>query len=469
MSVHIDPGTNIQSVINLNAAGTVYCLRPGAHRLQSLVPKNGDQIIGEYGAILSGARALTEWFQDGSRWYVNAQTQQGALHPGAECLPDYPMCGYPEDLFFDNNLKTRAVTLSAVAPGRWFLDTAGDRIYVGDNPAGHIVETSVNTQAISGSASAVTIKNLYLEKYANPGQSGALNGENSSSWQVLNCEARYNHGIGIRVGNSMTVQNCGLHHNQQMGIGGIGSNVLVDTNEIHHNNVQFNYGWEGGGTKFVKTDGLILRNNYSHHNQGPGLWLDIDNLDYLIENNRSEDNDGTAGAAGGIMIEISWGGVIRNNICRRNSLHYAGYGWGAGILIAASGGQLLDIYGNTVEDNGDGIVLIQQDRNANGTELATFWPGPNNGYYLCQNVSVHNNNIRQPNIGTDVIALGAVQDAPVNGDGGTGIFARNNHFEANASQTQGSTNYFAWNGGIGSFAAWQGYGHDTPVGSCSTF
>ncbi len=469
MAVHIEPGTTIQTAVNANAAGTTYCLRPGVHRLQSIVPKNGDTFIGEYGAILSGARALTQWIQDGSRWYVTGQTQSGALHGGAEVLATFPMAGYPEDLFFDNVVKTRVSSLAAVSAGRWFLDHAADRIYVGDNPAGHIVETSVTPSGFSGAASSVTIRNIYLEKYACAAQAGALDGASGSGWDVLDCAVRYNHGIGLRIGTGMEVLRCDIHNNQQMGIGGIGTNVLVENNRIHHNNVQFNYGWEGGGSKFVRTEGLILRNNYAHDNQGPGLWLDIDNLDYLIENNRCEDNNGTVGAASGIFVEISWGGIIRNNICRRNSRSYASYGWGAGILVAASGGQGLEIYGNTVEDNGDGIVLIQQDRNNGGASLASFWPGPNNGFYLVQNVNVHDNTVRQGIVATDIVAAGALQDGAVDGDGGVGIFSRGNVFEANTYQTQGSTTYFAWQHAIRTFAAWQGYGHDTPSGSCTTF
>lgn len=55
-SVDIFPGVNIQSIINANSAGTIYCLRAGLHlRTTSVIPKTGDTIHGEFGATLDGS------------------------------------------------------------------------------------------------------------------------------------------------------------------------------------------------------------------------------------------------------------------------------------------------------------------------------------------------------------------------------------------------------------------------------
>lgn len=55
-AVSISPGTNIQTVINANPAGTTYGLLAGTHLITaSLVPKTGDTFVGEYGAILDAS------------------------------------------------------------------------------------------------------------------------------------------------------------------------------------------------------------------------------------------------------------------------------------------------------------------------------------------------------------------------------------------------------------------------------
>ena len=58
-----------------------------------------------------------------------------------------------------------------------------------------------------------------------------------------------------------------------------------------------------------------MRDNHVHHNEGPGLWTDIDNIHTLYEGNLVEHN-----ANVGIFHEISYDAVIRNNIVRDNGL-----------------------------------------------------------------------------------------------------------------------------------------------------
>ena len=110
---------------------------------------------------------------------------------------------------------------------------------------------------------------------------------------------------------------------------------------------------EAGATKFVFTNRLVVRDNFSHHNHGPGLWTDIDNNDCLYEGNRVEDNDWR-----GIFHEISYACVIRNNVVRNNGHSFpAGTPLfvleGAGILVNSSAD--VEIYGNVVEGNRNGI------------------------------------------------------------------------------------------------------------------
>ncbi|MDP1465830.1 right-handed parallel beta-helix repeat-containing protein, partial [Klebsiella pneumoniae] len=72
----------------------------------------------------------------------------------------------------------------------------------------------------------------------------------------------------------------------QIGIAGIGDDVLIENNEIAFNNYAgYGASWEAGGTKFVRTNNLIVRGNRVHHNNGPGLWTDIDNMNSTISDN----------------------------------------------------------------------------------------------------------------------------------------------------------------------------------------
>ena len=51
-----------------------------------------------------------------------------------------------------------------------------------------------------------------------------------------------------------------------------------------------------------------MRGNYSHDNNGTGMWTDIDNIHTLYENNVVAHN-----TMAGISHEISYDAIIRNN------------------------------------------------------------------------------------------------------------------------------------------------------------
>ena len=447
-NVSVAPGQNVQAAIDSVAEGAVILIKAGVHRLPSpIAPRNRQTIVGEPGAILSGARLLTDWVADGSDWKIMGQTQQAGAHTGAMCLPGY-RCREPEDLFRDNVRLIHVASRAELGPGKWFFDYGSDTIYVRDSPLGHSMETSVTQHAIVGPAAGVTVRDLVIEKFANRAQTGAIGGGRpGQNWTIRNNVVRFNHGGGVEFNAKTWVYQNKLIHNGQLGVhtGGGGPIVgaVIEDNEIAHNNAAgFDSGWEAGGSKFVHTDGLIVRDNWVHHNAGPGLWTDIDNINTLYEGNLVEDNysPGVSASAAGIFHEISYSAVIRNNTIRRNGLNFDTWGWGAGILIAASGGSGVEIYGNVLEDNKDGIMLIQQPRGSGRY-----------GPYLVQNVHVHDNTIRMREGWS-----GAVQDG-----GDNAIFtSRNNRFENNTYHLGSGIRYFAWMNGERTESEWRSFGQD---------
>ena len=243
-SVVIPAGSSIQAAVNSNPEGTSFLIKAGVYRLQTVVPKAGDIFTGEAGAILNGSRQVSP-VQSGSYWVVTGQSQQGV--PVGMCEPTNPGCMYPEDLFFDNVPLVHVLSLGAVGPGKWYFDYGGDTVYMADNPAGHVVEIGVQRTAFTGSVANVQIRNLVIEKYANPGQIGAI-GEQypGPGWVLDGNEVRLNHGVGIRAAANMTITNNKVHHNGELGIGGIGNDILVQGNEIaYNNNLNFFTAWGG--------------------------------------------------------------------------------------------------------------------------------------------------------------------------------------------------------------------------------
>jgi RNA polymerase sigma factor (sigma-70 family) len=376
--ISIYPGDDIQKIVDANPEGTAFFIKSGVHRMQSVTPKPGDTFEGEKGAALNGSVVLSDFAREGRCWVAKNQKQRGQIHGEPE--PDSPGAPFAEDLFFDDRPLKHVRKLEDVAPEKWFFDYDADKIYFADDPAGKRVETSVTRCAFAGQGERVAIRSLLIEKYACPAQMGVI-GEQypAKSWSVEDCEIRLNHGTGITLTGGWTVRRCNIHHNGQKGIGGDGSNVVIEDNEIAYNNyAHFSPGWEAGGSKFADTTGLLLKKNRVHHNRGPGLLIQTGNVDPICEGNSCYENLGP-----GIMLDRGYGGIVRNNVLTDNNRGISDWLWGSQLLIRST--SRVEVTENIVEasmEGGDGIGLIQQNMGAG-----------KQGAYLLADINVHHNEI----------------------------------------------------------------------------
>lgn len=421
-----NPGDNVASIVASQPSGTTFVFNPGVYRRVSITARNGDSFVGEPGAILSGARVLQGFDAGDGFWSIGGQTSQLFAHGGcADFLGQgYNGCQHPEQLFLDGEPLWQVTNSSQLTSGRWYFDYGADRIYLADDPTGRLVELSVTEVAFQGRARDVTIDGLTIEKYANRAQRGAIDGDSGQGgWLLINNEVRYNHGTGIRTHTDMVLRDNYVHHNGQMGIAGLGDRILVTGNEISYNGISgFNPFWEAGGTKFVLTNDLVVRDNFVHHNKGRGLWTDIDNRNSLFEDNLVELNDQS-----GIAHEISYSATIRNNVVRNNGLAFDVWVWGAQIIVQNSSDTTIS--GNTVTvaaSGGDGIAVVNQNRGS-----GKF------GVYVSRNVTIE---------GNDVTYLGNVGQSGVADDTNGRPSCRddaNNSFEGNTYR-MGSTETRHW-------------------------
>jgi PKD repeat protein len=249
LNTTIYPGEDIQAAVDANPAGTEFLIKAGVHRLQSVRPKSGNTFTGEPGAIMSGAKVLTEFQRDGDLWVATGQTQENPNRTGycwdgtgngGVMFPAAPRCNYPEDMFIDGQPLFHVASRGDVGPGSWFFDYPSDRIYFYDDPNGHLVETSVSESAFNGvhGASGVTIQGLIIENYAAPAQIGAIYFPNGNDWYVVDNEVRYNHGVGIDMATNSGARVIGnyIHHNGQLGFGAFKPvDLLLEGNELAFN------------------------------------------------------------------------------------------------------------------------------------------------------------------------------------------------------------------------------------------
>jgi hypothetical protein len=419
-------------------------LNPGVYRMQAIVPRDGNTFEGRDGAVLNGARLLTGFEREGAHWVATGASEDGQVR--GYCQDSGPRCQYPEDVYLDGEPLRHAATAGELAPGSFYFDRDADRVLLADDPAGRLVELGATRSAFTGQARDVTIRNLTIEKYANPAQIGAIYGVDGQNWTVTGNLVQLNHGVGIVVGDGMQVRNNRVLRNGQMGITGIGANVLVEGNEIAHNNYAgYDPGWEGGGTKFVSTTDLVLRGNYVHDNDGPGIWTDIDNAGSLIEGNLIAGNTRM-----GIFHEISYQATIRDNIVMLNSPDFNPWAYGAQIQISSS--RDVEVRNNRVvvsAEGGSGIVILEQDR-GEGTQ----------GPYLTAHNRILDNTI---------IFLGAAGQSGAATDWQTEAFwtERDNLFDRNHyAVADPSVDHWAWDNRTMSWEDFRAQGQE-PSGTLS--
>ncbi len=457
--VVLSPGDDLNAAAQTYAEGTHFRLRPGIYVQQTVRPRDGQVWAGTLGpngerlTVLTGARRLSSWTRDGDRWFADGQTQDRGAH-GA-CVSESPLCGHPEDVYIDNQLLQQVGSLGEVNAGTFYFDYGADRIWIGTDPGGRVIETTLTDRAIIGPADDVVVRDLVVEKYANHAQHGAIDAQFHNDrttsprglrWLVENVEARYNHGAGIRLNDFGTARNSFVHHNGQLGIAGNGARIKVLANDIAWNNTTgFTVNWEAGGTKFAYTSALEVAYNHVHDNYGPGIWTDIDNQDAHHHHNLVANNDKI-----GIYHEISFDALIEYNTVVGNGFGFDVWGWGAGILVAASSG--VEVRYNKVLDNADGIIAIQQARGS----------GPR-GKYEVRDLWVHENCVRQ----SKGWAAGALQDIA-----DLSIFnALGNRFENNTYDVpDAGPNFFVWNNGERRQGSWISYHpSDAIIGAACSF
>ncbi len=353
--IAVRPGDNVAEIVARAPVGTTFRLIRGFTGCNTRDLRMARNSSAKAKSSFNGATLLSDWHRVDGFWV--AQGPKARSNPGGKCQRHAPLCGHGEDLFVDGKIYRRVASIADVTLGTYYDD--GLSIHISEDPTDKVTEFSTAPFAITGEASDVLLQDIVFEKYASRAQHGAVDFPRGRNWVLRNVTARWNHGLGARVGPGTHISGGSYSNNGQLGLAGSGSHILIEGAEIAFNNYAgFNSGWEAGGTKFVRTDNLVVRKNCVHNNDGPGLWTDVDNINIEFVDNLVFDNRGD-----GIKHEISYRAKIYGNTVARNGHERLNWLWGSQILIQNS--QDVEAYNNIVEvraDFGNGIAVINQKR-----------------------------------------------------------------------------------------------------------
>jgi parallel beta-helix repeat protein len=215
----------------------------------------------------------------------------------------------------------RPAPVDQLKEGNFFCDIPNDELYIwlkdSDDPNRLTIEASVRGAWLYLWGNNVIIRNLQMRHASTIAiinwPACALNGE---SIVLENCQLTWGDFEGLSVeGRGNKIVSCTVSCHGNSGINGTGEEHLIENCRLMYNNIDhYDPNWHSGGAKLIPrfNRGRIIHNEFAH-NIGPGLWLDDGSSENLIEGNLCHDNEGP-----GLMVEISAGNRVFNNICFSN-------------------------------------------------------------------------------------------------------------------------------------------------------
>jgi Right handed beta helix region len=320
------------------------------------------------------------------------------------------------------------------------INAKANQTFIGE--FGTVFTSATKTTAFYGT-SGVTLRNVVIDGYVPTYQHAAI--DTADHWTIDHCEVRNTAAVGIQVDSFSTISNSYVHDNAQLGIKAVDSSggancqhVTVSNTRVSHNDPlnQFDYGVEGGGSKFWNVNYLTITHCEFDNNVGDGIWCDGDlgggNRNAEISFNWTHDNNRY-----GIYQEIGGSAWIHDNLTENNGIagpyHEAD---GAGIQVNNSEGLIIE--NNTIRNNYNALSMASYPR----TDTT----------HLLQNITVRNN---------DVTATQGVWG--VYSDGNLAFhnpYTSNITFDQNAYHFSGNAN-FDWGGSWISWTQWRALGFDS--------
>jgi parallel beta-helix repeat protein len=270
-------------------------------------------------------------------------------------------------LFVDRAYQVEVARLIDLAPGKFFIDDAANKVHLwlsdGGAPASHVVEGTTRGESLvrTQGYDNLTIRNLIFFGGANQHREPALlrvsnpdhdTANKSDNVLIDGVEAYYAAGSGIFVnGTGGTVRNIKVSNNGECGIlAGGPRSYLIENVELFSNNKLVGKVFDLGDSAVAKVTSsrdTTVQNVVSAYNNGNGFWFDGDNRNVIFRNSRIHDNNNE-----GLRYELAYTANIYNNVIYRNK--------SIGIHLSASSGA--NVFNNTIAGEGDLAIAGAQTR-----------------------------------------------------------------------------------------------------------
>lgn len=322
-------------------------------------------------ALLKGSVVVKGWVADGSTWRKDGWQQSFPTVENIFIDSDYPLSRHTDMVYVGGESLKQVGSKANVGPGKFYVDKANNKLYIGTNPAGKTVEATTEGSAFSlsstrqSNASGTAIRGLGFAHYAED----AIGIRKANNVTLENNTFVWNglRGAHFRQSINSVVRGNTFSYNGMHGIRGADADrTLVEGNTFSYNNIErFRKDYTAAAIKVISTEGAVWRNNLFEYNFGNGIWADFSSYNSTIQNNTIRNNESI-----GVMLELSHKAIVSGNKISNNN---------CGLMIADT--SSVRFYNNTLSNNKLPINIKDSPRrNTNKAEIAKgiLWVTRNN-------------------------------------------------------------------------------------------
>lgn len=282
--------------------------------------------------VIKGSDIITNWErEDGSIWKAalgrfpprGASTEDSAFFNTNDVRQVFTRDG----ALLDAHRLQRVTARKAMKEDTFFCDPTAAMLYVwlpdSASPVEHPPEAAVRGGWLSIVGRHVVVRGIQMR------QSSTTSISNAPACTVLgrdntleDCLISWGDFLGVSlIGTGNCLRNCLIACHGDSGIGGTGEHHIIEGCRVVYNNIdRYNPEWHAGGAKLIPNFcQSVIRHNEFAHNFGPGLWLDGGCNENVVDGNVTHDNEGP-----GIMVEVSKGNLLMNNISYANRNNLSG-------------------------------------------------------------------------------------------------------------------------------------------------
>lgn len=309
------PVRTVGRAVALAASGSSIVLHSGTYRESVHVFGKDLDIAAAPGStvVFDGSRPVSDWVREDIGWYSPGWTATFPHTSGVQIDPAVPLAAYPDLAFIDGSPLRQVASPEALRPGTFYVDQAADRLWIGDDPEGRLVEASDLSWAIwFNAAHGSSLRGVTVRRYATAARDMAAVRLYADGLTMADSTIVDNAYSGVSVmGRNARLERLIVRDNGYIGVHGhLSRRVdLLRSTIVRNNAERFDAVNSGSGVKFTNSTIIGVRNNYVADNRGVGIWADISSSFVSVTGNLVERNSHS-----GILMELSGRVVVADNV-----------------------------------------------------------------------------------------------------------------------------------------------------------